>query len=404
MRRNFYLVMNKLALMLLLVVLLGCSAPLPRADDSESTPEKVGLVVSANNQFAFELFSRLDKSNNVFFSPYSISTALAMTFEGARGRTAEEMQSVFHFPEDSVRRPGFASIYNDLNRKDKKYALNTANALWAQKDFGFLPDYMSVVEKYYSGKSTNVDFVNAPEQSRVTINDWVEQQTKNKIKDLLPASPPVINPLTRLVLTNAIYFKGDWLFQFDKRKTQEADFKVSPDKAVKVQMMGLSDEEFNYADMGDLQAIELPYAGKELSMLVLLPDDINSFELSAEYLKMLKNNMRKSEIPVYLPKFKLETKYFLSEDLKAMGMPTAFDMDADFSGMTGTDDLFISSVIHQAFVEVNEEGTEAAAATAVIMELKAVMIKPFRADHPFIFLIQDKNNNILFLGRVVNPE
>ncbi len=394
--------MNKLVLVLLLAVLLGCSAPLPRADDSAATSEKVGLVVSANNQFAFELFSRLG-NDNVFFSPYSISTALAMTYEGAKGKTAEEMQSVFHFPEESVRRPAFAKIYNDLNRKDKKYALNTANALWAQKDFSFLPDYMGVVERYYGGKVTNLDFANAAEQSRVAINDWVEEQTNDKIKDLLPASPPVINPLTRLVLTNAIYFKGDWLFQFDKRKTQEADFKVSQDKVVKVQMMGLSDKEFNYADMGDLQAVELPYSGKELSMLVLLPDDINSFNLSPEYLKMLKNNMYKTEISVFLPRFKLETKYFLKDKLMELGMPTAFSMDADFSGMTGTDDLFISSVIHQAFVEVNEEGTEAAAATAVIMELKAAMPTMFRADHPFIFLIQDKNGNILFMGRVVDP-
>ncbi len=395
----------KLVLILLLVVLLGCSAPLPRADDSAATPEKVGLVVDANNQFAFELFSRLG-NGNVFFSPYSISTALAMTYEGARGKTAEEMQSVFHFPEESVRRPAFASIYNDLNKKDKKYALNTANALWAQKNFGFLADYLNITGRYYGGRVTNLDFVNAAEQSRITINDWVEEQTNDKIKDLLPASPPVINPMTRLVLTNAIYFKGDWVLKFDKKNTYEADFYVSSEKTVKVQMMSLTGEKakFNYAGTEDLQVIELPYAGNELSMLVLLPDDINSFNLSAVRLNSIRANLRETEMSVYLPKFKLETKYMLSENLKAMGMPSAFDRDADFSGMTGLPDLFIKEVIHQAFVEVNEEGTEAAAATAVIMELKAVMKRDFRADHPFIFLIQDKNNNILFLGKVVNPE
>ena len=394
----------KTALILLLVVLLGCSAPLPRADDGAATPEKVAQVVSANNQFAFELFSRLG-NDNVFFSPYSISTALAMTYEGARGKTAEEMQSVFHFPESSVRQPAFAAIYNDLNKKDKKYALNTANALWAQKDFTFLADYLNTTERYYGGEVTNLDFVHAAEQSRVTINDWVEAQTNNKIKDLLPASPPVINPLTRLVLTNAIYFKGDWVLKFDKKNTQEADFYVSPEETVKVQMMSLTGEKarFNYSSAEDLQAIELPYAGNELSMLILLPEDINSFDMSAERLNSIRANLRETDMSVYLPKFKLETKYFMRETLMAMGMPTAFDMGADFSGMTGTSDLYIREVIHQAFVEVNEEGTEAAAATAVIMELKAVMREPFRADHPFIFLIQDKNNNILFMGRVVNP-
>ncbi len=375
-------------------------------------PETINNVVNANNQFAFELYSKFskEKEGNIFFSPYSISTALAMTYEGARGKTAEEMQSVLHFPEDNTtRRTAFSKIINQINKENKDYELNTANALWAQKNYKFLDEYFNTIEQYYGGKVTNLDFVDElkREKSRVTINSWVENQTNNKIKNLIPKG--VLNEMTRLVLTNAIYFKGNWAEQFDKKNTREAEFKVNSEKLVKVQMMSLTDE-FNYTETENLQILELPYEGDELSMLILLPkdDDLKTLEksLNVEKLNELKNNLREQEVNVFIPRFKFETKYFMKETLSEMGMPTAFTWPgADFSGMDDTKDLFISSVIHQAFVEVNEEGTEAAAATAVVMECGGIpMPTAFRADHPFIFIIQDKETgSILFLGKVVDP-
>jgi len=381
--------------------------------------EDLSSVVNANNQFAFELYSKYkSKDGNIFFSPYSISSAIAMTYEGAKGKTADEIQSVFHFPkDDSLRRESFLKINTLINKKDKKYKLSTANALWAQKDYPFLKDYFKLIENYYNGKVTNLDFRNKTEESRLTINNWVEGQTNNKIKDLIPQG--LLDSMTRLVITNAIYFKGFWLKQFDKKNTQEKNFRVSPANIVKVQIMSLSGEEaeFNYAETEKLQILELPYEGEELSMLILLPkeDNLGTIEksLNSKKLSEWRNSLKEERINVYMPKFKFETKYFMTQDLKDMGMPTAFTPGidfggkADFSGMTGNKRLNIDEVIHQAFIEVNEEGTEAAAATAVVIGAGMAMPKPikiFNADHPFIFLIQEKaTGNILFLGRVANP-
>ena len=399
-----------LILVVLCGFLSGCAVNAEQKDDSEATPEKVSAVVNANNEFAFDLYSKYkdEKEGNIFFSPYSISTAMAMTYEGARGQTAKEIQSVFHFPEESIRRPGFARLYNEINKKDKEYQLSTANALWAQEDYKFLDEYFSTIKRYYDGDVTNLDFKRETEKSRIIINNWVGDQTKNKIKDLIPRGSITYD--TRLVLTNAIYFKGDWVLQFDKKKTREADFKVSPEKTVKVQMMSLTGDKakFNYAETEQLQILEMPYEGDELSMLVILPrENLESIEdsINKEKLDELKGMLHEREVNVYMPKFKFETKYFMKEDLKEMGMPTAFSMDADLSGMTGNMDLFIDKVIHQAFVEVNEEGTEAAAATAVIGTLNGIeKSNIFRADHPFMFIIQQKaTGNILFMGRVVDP-
>lgn len=381
--------------------------------------QDVSSVVNANNQFAFDLYSKYkSKEGNIFFSPYSISSAIAMTYEGAKGKTADEIQSVFHFPkDDSLRRESFLEINNLINKKDKRYKLSTANALWAQEDYKFLEDYFNLVDKYYGGKTTNLDFINETEKSRLTINSWVEEQTNDKIKDLIPRG--YLNSLIRLVLTNAVYFKGFWSKQFDKKDTKEEDFRIIPNNKIKAQMMYLSGKEamFNYADTDNLQILELPYEGEELSMLILLPkeDDLKAIEesLNSEKLAEWKSILRNEKVNVYLPKFKFETKYFMAQDLKSMGMSTAFELgvdyggEADFSGMTGNKRLNIDEVIHQAFVEVNEEGTEAAAATAVGIATASISpqpIKIFKADHPFIFIIQDRDtDNILFVGRVSNP-
>lgn len=385
----------------------------PQADDSSQNTQGIQEVVNANNKFAFELYSELDKSEqeNMFYSPYSISAALAMTYEGARGQTADEMKSVFHFPESNTLRQNFAAIYNDINKKDKLYQLSTGNALWVQQDYKFLNEYLSTVEKYYGGKAANLDFVRETEKSRQTINKFIEEQTNNKIKDLIPKG--VLNSYTMLVLTNAIYFKGTWTWEFDKSDTREQDFKITPSNIVKTPMMYMKNEKatFNYADIGELQILELPYKGDEISMLILLPTEnleTISPSLTTEKLNEWKSQMKEDILDdIYLPKFEFNTKYSMTDTLSALGMPTAFsEGNADFSGMDGSKNLFINTVIHQAYVKVDEEGTEAAAATAVGVTITSVgpPRKIFRADHPFIFIIQERETgNILFMGRVVDP-
>ena len=383
----------------------------PTADDTGSTEQGIKDVVNGNNEFAFDLYSQLDKSEkgNLFYSPYSISAALAMTHEGAKGQTAEEMESVFHFPESNILRPNFAAIYNDINKGVDDYELRTGNALWMQKDFSLLTDYANRVEKYYGGKAANLDFVKESEKSRETINSFIAEQTNNKIKDLIPSG--FLHEMIRLVLTNAIYFKGTWQWEFDTADTHDGDFKITPTNIVKTPMMNMFPKKtsFNYADTGDLQILELPYKGDKISMLVLLPsENLDAVEstLTAEKLKEYKSKMKETRLDsISLPKFEFDTKYFMKNTLSALGMPTAFSDNADFSGMNGRRDLFIDFVIHQAYVKVDEKGTEAAAATAVGVGTTSVQPRnDFRADHPFIFLIQDKETgNILFFGRVVDP-
>ncbi len=396
-------------------------------NDTGSTPQGAANVVEANNQFAFELYNELAKTEqgNMFYSPYSISSAFAMVYEGARGKTADEMVSIMHFPEYDLLRPNFASIYNKVNSGSSEYELRTGNALWLQQDYPFLEEYVNNVEDYYGGKAAGVDFVNEPEMTRQTINSFIEEQTNNKIKDLIPEG--AINPLTRMILTNAIYFKGTWEWEFDKSETRDRDFKITKDNVVKVPTMYMDPDKarFNYVDTGEVQVLELPYKGDDLSMLILLPKQgdyydydtgervtleytIEDIEISVEKLAEYKAQMKETKLSsIYLPKFEFDTKYFMANTLSAMGMPTAFKRDgsADFSGMTLEEKLFIQKVIHQAYVKVDEKGTEAAAATAIM--IGATSVAPsniFDADHPFIFIIQQKyTGNILFMGRVVDP-
>ena len=400
--------------------------PVPAANRSPASPQSEQNVVDANNRFAIDLYTKLAKDQNfagssLFFSPFSISSALALTYEGARGSTADEIHSVFHFPEDdNVLRDGFADINAGINSGDSRYVLRTANAFWAEKTYAFLPGYVSTAETYYDAPVINLDFITHPEDSRVTINEWVEDRTEQKIQGLLP--PGSIDTLTRLVITNAVYFKGTWVKQFDAGETHESDFMITPGvipmaTTTRVQMMQRTDPDavFGYTETDQFQALRMPYAhesGKQLSMLVLLPkgttlaaveDSLDTRDLSA-----LRDSLSTGRVDVYFPKFRLETTYYLSGTLADMGMPTAFTDAADFSGMDGSTDLSISDVVHKAFVDVNEEGTEAAAATGVIIGatgfLPAEPVPVFRADHPFLFLIMDdETGNILFMGRVVNP-
>ena len=386
------------------------------------TPDDITAVANANNRFAFDLYSRLAKDqeysgSNIFFSPFSLSSALAITYEGAQGTTADEIRSVFYFPEnDTVIRAGFSGMNRGINSGDPSYSLRTANALWAEKTYPFLEGYVGTAERSYGAKTTNLDFIGHPEDSRITINTWVEEKTEDRIRDLIPAGG--IDPMTRLVITNAIYFKGNWVKQFDTNETTDAEFRTTPQKTVKVPMMQRTDEDamYLYTENSDLQMLSMPYehtTGKEFSMVVLLPkaDRLTTMEgsLNATTLSALQQSAKLRRVMVYFPKYTLDTRYSLPDTLGAMGMPMAFTGNADFSGMDGTKNLLISDVIHQAFVDVNEEGTEAAAATAVVVKLAAAPETPepipvFRADHPFIFLIQDnETGSILFMGRLSDP-
>lgn len=419
------------SLTILVLLLAGCIGPeQPGPPTGQRTPippvtttsapvsDSQQSGVDANNRFAIDLYTRLadQGDGNIFFSPFSISSALAITYEGARGNTADEIRSVFHFPDNTtMMRNGFARTIAGINSGASTYTLRTANALWAEQTYPFLPEYISTADRYYSAQATNLNFISKPDESRITINRWVEEQTEDKIKDLLPAGS--INPLTRLVITNAIYFKGTWVKQFDEKKTTEEDFHTGTGSTVRVPMMQRTDENatYGYAERGDLQVLQMPYesdSGKQLSMLVLLPKDTDlatvERSLNVTTIAELRQNLTSQRVMVYFPKFTMETKYSLPRTLSAMGMPIAFTGAADFSGMDGTRNLFIDDVIHQAFMDVNEEGTEAAAATAGVMTMSSMLVEEpvpvFRADHPFIFLIQDnETGNILFLGRMANP-
>lgn len=399
----------------LLPALIACLA-LPivlwaQAPSKEST-DRVQMI--DNNAFALDLYSQLrQQSGNLFLSPESISTALAMTYIGAQGETAAEMAKTLHFtvPSDQLGEAMGATL-RDLNATHTGYQLRVANALWAQQGYPIVDGFLMSTEKNYGAALDRVDFKAAPEAARQTINQWVEQKTEDKIKDLI--GPDVLHPQTKLVLTNAIYFKGDWETQFDKAQTKDEDFHVSPSQTVKTPLMH-REGSFNYFDGSTFQALEIPYKSRELSMIVLLPNDdagLPALEqsLTASRAKQWLSQLRaEPKVVLTLPKFKFTRQFQLSKTLAAMGMPQAFDARADFSGINPKRELYLSDVIHKAFVDVNEEGTEAAAATAVVVTRAMIAMRPkppivFRADHPFLFLIRDNRSGaILFMGRVSNP-
>ena len=399
------------ALILLLVVggpSLGESADCPE-------PDRIRARVADNNEFAFSLYQKIagaepNLGKNVFFSPYSISTALGMTYAGARGETAQQMSAALRFDaEQETLHQSFRDLATRLDGTGKPYQLKIANALWGQRNYPFEAKFLSLIGEFYAGGFQTLDFSQAPEPSRVAINHWVERQTADKIRNLLQQGE--ITSMTRLVLTNAIYFKGEWETPFEKNQTHPAPFKVSPGNSVEVPMM-VRTGQLPYTETDTLQAVELPYDGKDLAMVLLLPkDDLGSLEqnLSRQQVGILLTQMQPTRLSLFLPRFKFDARYALqSQDyLPALGMVDAFDSQlADFSGLIGHKGLFVSGVFHKAFIDVNESGTEAAAATAVVVGLKS-MPPPatvFRADHPFLFLIHHKpTGSILFMGRIANP-
>jgi serpin B len=372
-------------------------------------------VVEGNNRFALDLYGHLrGQPGNLFFSPNSISTALAMTYAGARGETEAQMARTLHFGGDpEAVHQDFRGLIEALRPGEGKapYRLSVANRLWGQQGYHFLPDFLAITRESYHAELASVDFSGDTEAARDRINRWVAQQTEDKIRDLVP--PGVLTPLTRLVLTNAIYFKGDWSRPFAKQATKDEDFNVSGDKTTRVPMMRKQDD-FRLGEGDGLKVLELPYGGGDLAALFVLPDAIDGLSaveggLSPETLQRWRASLSRQKVDVFLPRFKLTSTFSLAEALAAMGMPLAFDFNrADFSGISTQEKLYISAVLHKAYVDVNEKGTEAAAATAVAIAARAVQ-RPrppavFRADHPFLFLIVDnRTQSILFMGRVVNP-
>ena len=377
-------------------------------------------IVKANNDFAVRMYRQLaDESGNLFFSPSSIHTAMSMTFTGAKARTEQQMYKVLGFSAASPQRvwsrarlhKGYAQVLKALAPgKDAGYELRVANALWGQKGYPWLKDFLAATKDNYGAGLREVDYAGAAEAARKTINGWVEGQTDKKIKDLIPTG--VLDSLTRLVLTNAVYFKGAWATQFDKKATRSADFATLGGKKIKVPLMhrkGLCG--YLAESKTGLQIASIPYKGDELSMVVLLPkspEDLGALTatLRANRLAGWIAAMKKQEIDLYLPRFKMTSSFALKDTLVKMGIVDAFSRGAaDFSGMNGRKDLYISAVIHKAFVDVNEEGTEAAAATAVVVTFGGARSTPvFRADRPFLFLIRHKRSGtILFMGRVTEP-
>jgi serpin B len=388
-----------------------------RITSPDAASNEQALLVEGNSAFAFELYQALKgEGGNLFYSPYSISMALAMTYAGARGDTAQEMADTLGFLLEQERlHPAFnwldaelASRGEGAQGKDSEgFRLNIVNAIWGQKDYSFLPTFLDVLAENYGAGLRILDFISETEKSRVTINDWVSDQTEGRIKDLIPQG--AIDALTRLVLTNAIYFNAAWEYPFDEDITANGPFYLLDGGQVSVPMMKQT-ESFGYAEGDGYQAIELLYDGDELSMVILLPTSGNfeSFEegLQADKVRDILSDLQLTEVALTMPEFEFDSDFSLKDTLAEMGMPIAFSGAADFSGMTGNPELAISDVLHKAFVSVDEAGTEAAAATAVIMRLTAVPQPPVPVtlDRPFVFLIRDiETGSILFVGRVLNP-
>ncbi len=382
----------------------------------EEVREDMPSIAGGNNAFALDIYAKLkEQEGNLFFSPFSISTALAMTYAGARGETAQQMERVLHFELEQERLHGaFKAQVEDLNARQERgsYQLSVASSLWGQKGYGFLDEFLKLTRENYGAGLRQVDFETDLEGARQRINGWVEGETRGKIKDLIPRG--LLNELTRLVLTNAIYFKARWACTFDEEATREKPFTLLDGKKVNVPMMRQTDR-FGYGEYAELKVLELPYVRHELSMVVMLPaavDGLPKLEkaLDIQDLNGWLKELRSTRVEVEMPRFRITSKFSLGGALQSMGMTDAFSpRRADLSGMNGRRDLFIQAALHKAYVDVDEQGTEAAAATGIVAGITAAppvqRPKQFHADHPFLFLIRDnRSGTILFLGRVVNLE
>jgi serpin B len=422
--------MKKVLLGLLAIILLvgviGCAQPASaevlKSDKPHITSPVVGAsdmaaLAAGNGEFAFDLYQLLkEEDGNIFYSPYSISLALAMTYGGAKGYTAAQMADTMHYLlSQSALHPAFNNLGIELAKRganakgkdDKGFRLNIVNAIWGQKDYKFLADYLDLLAENYGAGLRVLDFIKDSDKSREVINKWVSDQTEGRIKDLLPEGS--INPLTRLVLTNAIYFNAAWQSQFRKEMTADGAFHLVTGSDVTVPMMKQS-QTFGYAKTGDIIAVELPYDGGELSMVILTngSGSFSDFQAKLDYtaVKAVLDSLKKTRVDISMPKFGIESEFGLKETLQKMGMVKPFQDTADFTGISQESDLHIDDVVHKAFVAVDEAGTEAAAATGVIVGTTSMPLDPvaLTLDHPFVFLIRDiQTGAILFIGQVMNP-
>jgi serpin B len=390
----------------------------PRVTSPAASQADLVALADGNRAFAFDLYQTLkDTEGNLFFSPYSISLALAMTYGGARNNTETQMADALSFPLTPERlHAAFNAVDLALASRGEGaqgadgegFRLNIANDIWGQQGYEFLPAYLDLLAQNYGAGLRVLDFAANPEQARVTINDQVSKDTEEKITELIPQG--VIDELTRLVLTNAIYFNAAWQYPFEKTVTAPSDFFLLNGSKISVPMMR-QQESFGYLKGDGYQVVELPYDGRELSMLILLPDQgqFDAFEsqLSGQLLADIISGVQNKEVALSIPKFTYRSSFGLKEALVSLGMTDAFTPDvADFSGMDGTKNLYIQDVVHQAFVAVDEAGTEAAAATAVVVGVTSAPSEIITVDvnRPFVFVIRDLGTGtVLFVGRVVNP-
>uniref|UniRef100_A0A8D2B2Y0 Serpin domain-containing protein n=1 Tax=Sciurus vulgaris TaxID=55149 RepID=A0A8D2B2Y0_SCIVU len=376
-----------------------------------SRPITMSSLSAANAKFTLDLLPHLgEAAGNVFYSPVSITSALAMLYLGAKGNTARQIEKA---GESGNVHQQFQKFLTELNKPSDAYKLEIANRIYGEKKFRFLQEYLDGLKKFYLANVESLDFRNAPEESRKKINSWVESQTNGKIKDLFPSD--TLGADTVLVLVNAVYFKGQWDHAFNKEHTTEAKFQLNKNVSKSVQMMRKSSY-FHFALLEDVQAkiLEIPYKGKDLSMIVLLPNEADGLQkledkLTAEKLMEWSSldRMKMTYVDLCFPRFKVEESYNLEAVLGALGMEDVFrPLKADLSGMTGSQGLSVSKAVHKSFVEVNEEGTQAAAASGIVIEVTSSPVREsFCCDHPFLFFIlQKKTNSILFFGRVSSPE
>jgi serpin B len=406
-------------LLLLTVTLIACgpssvSADVIKSDNSRDLSPQVSetqlaALVKDNSEFALSLYKVLkdEKGGNLFYSPYSVSLMMAMAYAGARGETETQIADAMEF---NLSQAELHAAFNYLalqliqrTSDDVNFKLDIVNDVWGQKDYKFLDGYLDTLAQNYGAGLRVLDFINDPEGARQIINDYIYEQTNQLIKDLIPEGS--INFLTRLVLTNAIYFKADWKYKFNKNSTRDGSFTLTDGSQVTVAMMSRR-AGFKVAHAEGWKTIELPYEGDKIAMDIIVPEDFSVFESSMNFetINQIMAALEYGDIALTMPKFKFSSDFDLNNALTTLGMPIAFDpLYADFSGITNVEQLYIQKVIHKAVVAVDEEGTEAAAAGAVIIDTVS-MPQQFYIDSPFIFLIRDlESGTILFMGRVLNP-
>ncbi|NLD04669.1 MAG: serpin family protein, partial [Synergistaceae bacterium] len=385
------------------------------SDTSSSKERPLNFqAVRSVNKFTFDIYRYFaaKNTNGLFISPYSVSSALSMTYAGAEGKTAREMESVLHLTPEIHR--SMSALINDINSvPDDTATVKTANAIWPAKDENLLDNYTEKIRCFYEASLTPLNYREKSKEARTTINNWVDKETEGKIKNLIGEG--VLKKGTTLVLTNAVYFKSDWMNKFDPQNSRAVPFHISPTESVPTVMMTKTDKKVRYSKESDLEIVDIPYTNNRFSMLILLPQKgtkLEKIEQKLNHLNFVEWTafLTSQKVRLTIPKFKTEQSFELSEALKGMGMASAFNAGkADFSGMNGKKNLYIGAAIHKTFLEVGEEGTEAAAATAVIMTKTSIMHDPeetieFKADRPFIYMIKDNQTGaILFIGRYTKP-